>query len=281
MIRRWTFVLAIALGVNLAAAATPDCDRLDDRERQLAERILASEHLYDCCDATISECLAAQPPCPLAVRIADNVCRRVAAGQDERGIRHALSRRARSMIGGGAPAEVDLGAAPILGPEDAPVTVTIYACARCPYCSKLVPELVRATRTPPLDHEIRFVFRIFPIRGHPGSTAAGLGFAAAAEMGRFWPFMLYAYDHFDEFSPELQPGWAAAVGLDPESFETLMADPKTREALVASKKEGLVNHVESTPTLFINGRRWVGDLTADELLDAFAEEADRVGPSTD
>ena len=45
---------------------------------------------------------------------------------------------------------------------------------------------------------------------------------------------------------------------------------------MASKKEGLVNGVEETPTLFINGRRWVGDLEAVEILDALAEEAARV-----
>jgi protein-disulfide isomerase len=55
-----------------------------------------------------------------------------------------------------------------------------------------------------------------------------------------------------------------------------MADPATRETLVASKKEGLANGVEETPTLFINGRRWVGDLEAVEILDAVAEEAARV-----
>jgi protein-disulfide isomerase len=88
--------------------------------------------------------------------------------------------------------------------------------------------------------------------------------------------MLHAYARFDDFSPELQPAWAGAVGLDPAAFEARLADPATRESLVASKKEGLVNGVEATPTLFINGRMWVGDLTAAELLDAIEEEAARV-----
>ncbi len=259
-----------------AAAQTPECDALAGEARLRAEMILATEYLYDCCDDTIERCLAAEPTCRLAVWLAGEVCRRVAEGQDEQRIRRALSRRARSMMGGGNASTVDLGAAAVLGPRDAPVTVTIYACARCPYCSRLIPDLVRAVDGGVLAGDARLAFRIFPIRGHEGSTPAGLGFAAAQSMERFWPFMLVAYEHFDAFSEEAQIGWAQEVGLDPGSFAARVEDPATREALVASKKEGLVNGVEETPTLFVNGRKWVGELGLEDLVSAIREEAARV-----
>jgi len=257
-------------------AQTPVCDALSNGDRRSAETILTTEYLYECCDDTIASCLEAESVCGLAIRLADNVCRRVAEGQDEVRIRRGLSRRARSMVGGGSIAEVDVSTAPVLGSADAPVTLVIYACARCPYCSKLVPELFRAITEEPLAGDVRLVFRVFPIRGHENSTPAGLGFAAAAEMGAFWPFMIEAYTHFDGFSQEQQVVWAETVGMDRREFILLIADPVTRDALVASKKEGLVNGVEETPTLFINGRRWVGDLELDELVDVLAEETDRL-----
>jgi len=274
-------VFALALWCSISSLAqTPVCDSLSDADRKVAEAIMATEYLYDCCDDTIAACLAVDPVCDLAVRLADNVCRRVASGQDEARIRRGLSRRARSMMGRGAPAEIDLSAAPAVGPQDAPVTLVVYACARCPYCSKLVPELYEALTEPPLADDVRMAFRIFPIRGHEGSTPAGLGFAAAVEMDAFWPFLLHAYGHFDEFDPEVQADWAESAGLEREAFQKLMADSATRDSLVASKKEGLVNGVEETPTLFINGRRWVGDLETAEVLDALAEEAERVTASS-
>lgn len=276
MIRVLLIILLVCWWTPTVIAQTLVCDALSDGDRRSAESILATEYVYDCCDDTIAACLEAEPVCDLAVRLADSVCRRVAEGQDEVRIRRGLSRRARSMVGGGAIAEIDLSTAPISGPEDAPVTLVVYACARCPYCSELVPELVRAVAEEPLADDVRLAFRIFPIRGHEGSTPAGLGFAAAAEMGAFWPFMLEAYAHFDEFTPEIQVLWAEAVGLDRVEFEDRITDPATRESLVASKKEGLVNGVEETPTIFINGRRWVGDLEAVELIDVMAEEAERV-----
>jgi len=276
MSRVWWLVLAAALPIESVVAQTPVCDPLRGTDRQLADRILTSEYLYDCCDNTIVSCLQAHPRCGLAARLADNVCRRVAAGQDETRIRRALSRRARSMMSGGEAAVIDLSGAPTVGAEDAPVTVVIYACARCPYCSRLIPTLYDAVSADGLHEDVRLAFRVFPIRGHEGSTPAGLGFAAASRMGAFWPFMLHAYSHFDDYSEERQLDWAAAVGLDRDAFRGLVADPATREILVTSKKEGLANGVEETPTLFINGRRWVGDLDAAELLDAFEEEAARV-----
>ncbi len=276
MTRVVTAILVAVWTAAPAMAQTDTCATLDEMQRRTAEKIMASEYLYDCCDDTISRCLEAQPTCSLAVRLADAVCRRIAAGQDEEGIQRALSRRARSMVGGSNPAEINLSSAPIFGSAEAPVTVVIYACARCPYCSKLIPALYELVDTGALKDDVRLAFRVFPIRGHEGSTDAGLGFAAAAEMDGFWPFMLHAYRHFDDYLAENQVEWANAVGLDHGDFITRLQDPATRESLVASKKEGLVNGVEETPTLFLNGRRWVGDLAIEPLVDAIQEEVARV-----
>ncbi len=269
-------VLVMLVTATTAVAQTATCAALNDNHRRTADKILTSEYLYDCCDETISRCLEARPTCRLAVRLADDVCRRVAAGEDETRIRRALSRRARSMMGGGAPAEIDLAAAPVFGSAEAPVMVVIYACARCPYCSKLIPALYEAVSDGALKGHARLAFRIFPIRGHVGSTEAGLGLAAAETTDRFWPYLLQAYRHFDDYSTERLLEWAAAVGLDSDGFATRMHDPATRETLVTSKKEGLFNGVEETPTVFLNGRRWVGDLTIEELVSAIEEEAERV-----
>ena len=268
--------LVMLLTTGTAEAQTAACAALDERQHGLALKILASEYLWDCCDDTISSCLEAQPTCRLAVRIAENVCRRVASGQDESGIHRALSRRARSMMGGGTPPEIDLSNAPVFGSAEAPVTVVIYACARCPYCSKVIPLLYDAVGDGALQNNARLVFRIFPIRGHDGSTEAGLGLAAAVTIDGFWPYLLESYRHFDDDSAERRLEWAEAVGLDRDEFSARVEDPSTREALIASKKEGLVNGVEETPTFFINHRRWVGDLTIEELVDAIEEVAERI-----
>jgi protein-disulfide isomerase len=275
-----TCLLATTVGSGAAIAQTPVCDRLTGAQQRLAAELLGSEHPYDCCDGTIAACLGQRPVCSLARRLADNVCRRVAEGQEADRIRRALSRRARSMLPSGPAAEIDLEGVPMAGDEDAPITVVVYACARCPFCSKLLPELHDAATGGSLVGKARLYFKLFPIRGHPHSREGGLAFMAAAEQGLFWEFTLHSYANFDDFCVDRLAQWAEAVGMDQEVFAARVADPATREALVESKKEGLRNRVEVTPTVFIDGRRYVGDLTLEELVDVIGEAYDTVQGST-
>jgi protein-disulfide isomerase len=257
-----------------AAAQTPSCEALKPAQHQRAAALLASEHPYDCCDRTIAECLQQTPTCRLAVRLADAVCRQLEAGRDDATIRRSLSRRARSMLPGLGSEELVLGDAPCVGPDDARVTVVVFACARCQLCSEVVPELHAAVTDGPLAGTARLCFKPFPIRGHELSKEGGLAFVAAAAEDRFWPFALHLYTHFDEVSVDSLPGWADAVGL--ERFAELYAAEATREALVESKKQGLRLGVQATPAVFINSRHWVGDLGIEALVDAIQEEHERV-----
>lgn len=279
--------LVLAIGVSLLLLATgaaargtsaphPSCVGLTGDAKALADKLMASQYPYDCCDKTIGECLKQDPVCALAWRLAGDICRRVADGQDEKAIVRGLSRRARSMMPGGKRADIDLNGAPALGPADAPVVVVEYACARCPFCSKITPPLVSAVRQGPLANKVRLIFKPFPIRSHPFSKETGLGLLAAARMGKFWPFLLYSYEHFDDFGVKKQRAWAQAAGLDGAAFEQLVSDPAVRQALIDSKKEGLRNKVEATPTFFINGRKYVGDLDLLELIDVLQEEHERL-----
>ena len=52
--------------------------------------------------------------------------------------------------------------------------------------------------------------------------------------------------------------YAALAGLDPKALAACMKDPATDAAIDADKKEAEDNWVGSTPTFFINGRRFVG-----------------------
>ncbi len=271
------FLVAVLLSAAVGPAAPlPDpCAGLAGSERARALRLLDSLYPYECCDDTIAACLRAPQPCPLAGRLAANVCRRVVAGQDDERIRRALSRRARSVLGGGEAAVIDLAGAPAAGEADAPVTVVIYACPRCPYCARLVPALHTAVTTGSLRGQVRLALRIFPIRGHPGAAEAALLWQAAAAQGRLWPYMLAAYRDFPEDSAAAAERWARAAGLETQRLAAEAASEATREAVVAAKKEGIVNGVTETPTLFINGVRYVGELDVEEIVDVLEEVARR------
>jgi protein-disulfide isomerase len=162
------------------------------------------------------------------------------------------------------------------GDEGAPVVLVVYACARCPFCSKIIPPLYEEVSQGSLKGKARLYFKVFPIRGHAYSKESGLGFAAASLMGAFWPFMLHSYANFDDFCIKRQVEWAEKSGLTPQAFDHMVNAPDTRAMLVESKKEGLRNKVDATPTFFINGRKYVGSLEFKELVDVLEEEYERL-----
>jgi protein-disulfide isomerase len=261
---------------GLSLAGVPACDKLQGEQQSRAQELLNRLHPYDCCDDTLAVCLREKPVCSLVQRLAGNICRRVADGQPADKIERALSRRARSMSPEGKQAAIDLDGFPQTGDPAAPVLVVEYACARCPYCAKITPALVRALTQGVLKGKARLVFKPFPIRSHEFSKETGLGFMAAIHMGKFWEFMLYSYAHFDSFCIKKQAEWAEAAGLDKEAFEKLVNDAGLRDMLIKSKKEGLRNGVDATPTFFIDGRQFFGDMDIEELIDVLEEEADRL-----
>jgi len=273
-------LLASLLAPAPSAAGTPTCKGLSGAQRKLATELLDRQHPYDCCDDTISKCLAAKPTCRLAWRLSETICHRVAAGQDRVRIERALSRRARSMMPGAKPAVIVLDGVPAVGTTDAQVVVVAYACPRCPFCSKLMPALQHAVAEGQLQGKARLYFKVFPTRSHAHSKESALAYLAAARLGRFWEYMGYAYANFDAYAPDKPASWASAVGLDAERFDQLVADPALRQALVANKKEGIVNKVEATPTLFINGRKFHGDVELAELIDVVEEEHERLSGLT-
>ena len=94
---------------------------------------------------------------------------------------------------------------------------------------------------------------------------------SAAKLNRFWPFLLALYDEYGKFSTKKLPNWAEAVGMVRGEFEALMKDPAQRELLVASKQEGLRNRVKATPTVFINGRKYVYEMSIEAIQDVLEE----------
>ncbi len=263
-------LLLTTLASPARAASTATCQKLTAPQAEQARKLLEHWHPHDCCDDSVARCLQQKPTCRLAVRLADDICRRVAAGQDRAQILRQLEQRARSMMPG-KPADIALPLSALTGEADAPVTVVVYACGRCPFCSELVPALQNAVETSALRGKVKLAFKVFPIRNHPHSKEAGLAMLAAQRQGKLWPYLKYSYGHYDDFDLAVLGTWAEASGMDRARFERELEEAALRQELVASKKEGLRNGVDATPTVFIAGQRYTGELEIEVLIDVIDE----------
>jgi protein-disulfide isomerase len=267
-----SFVLLLAAWVASPAwALPPACASLTESERARADALLAGLYIHDCCDQPLAACLEQQPRCRLADRMADNLCGRVAAGQEDADIRLAFQQRARTALPVGEPAQHGLEGAPVAGDPDAPIQLVAYSAPRGWHCARMVPGVHQAVTEGSLQGKVRFYFRPFPLRSNEHGKEAGLAFLAAHELGAFWELALHSYANFDDFSLEGQQRWFAQLGLDSAEMERIIADPATLEALKASKREGVELGVSATPTFFIDGHLYRGEMEVAELIDTLEE----------
>lgn len=274
--KKTTLLAACILLFSLTAnAQTNTCEQLEGDKKTLAKKIMDSQHPYSCCDDTISNCLQKKSPCKLVNRLAENICYRVKRGESEKKIVLRLTRRAQSMNPYASKSKINNNGYPAAGNHKAPVSLTIYACARCPFCSKLVPQVYTAVTTGVLKDKVKLYFKPFPLKSHEYSKEGGLAMVAALHMGKFWDYLLRLYSNFDMFCIDKLDDWAKVEGLDPQKFTKMMKDPIIRKQLIECKKEGLANKVNATPALFINKRKYTGFLDMKEVIDVLEEEYER------
>jgi hypothetical protein len=270
-----SIALASLLWAHQAQAAPPACEALTAPEQARASALMGELPIHDCCDQPLATCLEQQPRCRLADRMASNLCQRVAAGQGDDDIRRAFQLRAWTMQPYGEPASYDLEGAPTAGDPEAPIQLVVYSAPRGWHCARMVPGVYEAVTEGALAGKVRLWVRPFPLRSNEHGKEAGLAFLAAHELGRFWDLALYSYANFDAFSLEAQQRWFQQLGLDGAEMERLMADPALLERLTASKREGVELGVGSTPTFFIDGQLYRGEIELPELIDTLEEAWER------
>jgi len=268
-------VPVLAQEVPWARLPNVDSASLDDSIRQRAEAVMGKERCYFECPGTVLECVKANPPTGTALRVAGFIVRQVVRGKADKDIHSDLMERAKSAHPF-KPVTLDLKDAPCLGSLEAPVVVAAFADFDCPFCREVSPILKKIAQ----DHpgKVTYCLKLFPVKGH-GEIAVETSKAgiAAFRQGKFWEFHDLMYRNFEKHSDSDVLGYVASLGLDAPKFVSTRESQETRDAVVASKREGLKLGVKSTPTIYVNGKLYAGEKSAVELLDRIQEELELPG----
>jgi protein-disulfide isomerase len=153
------------------------------------------------------------------------------------------------------------------GPAGARVTLVEYADFECPSCGA-AHDVIQAARRAFGDN-LRLVFRHFPLRdSHPHALDAARAAEAAAEQGQFWPMhdRLFSGDEPHLRQADLR-GYATEIGVTPEKV-VWPATQFVEDRVEADFNSGVRSGVRGTPTLFVDGVRYRGDVTVRALLTA-------------
>ena len=160
-------------------------------------------------------------------------------------------------------AQIRMTDAPTLGDPKAPVTIVEYSDFECPVCRNLHDAL--RTMLPNYAGKVRVIFKDFPIEQlHPWARTAAIAGRCAYQQKpeAFWKVYDLIYDNQEVISAANAWGkmvdYASQSGLDSEAFKSCMASPEASVAVNASHANGEKLEVNSTPTVFVNGRRMVG-----------------------
>jgi len=156
----------------------------------------------------------------------------------------------------------------VLGKADAPVTIIEYASMTCPHCANFHKTTYPALKTKYIDTgKVRFIFREFPL-DDLAAAASMLARCAGGEKSLALIDVLFAsQDKWAVREPLpalLQIGRQA--GFTQATFDECLKDQKLYNNILAMRERGSKDYkVESTPTLFVNGKVIKGGISIEEL----------------
>jgi len=104
-------------------------------------------------------------------------------------------------------------------------------------------------------HDVKVVFKNFPLSSHNFAMKAAVAAMAADSQGKFWEFYDLLFKNYNRLNDQKIQEIALTVGLNQEEFEKKKNDPAITQQINQDLSEGQQVGVRGTPTVFINGIR--------------------------
>ena len=162
-----------------------------------------------------------------------------------------------------------------LGKDIAPVTVIEYSSLTCPHCAQF-----HQTTFPILKREfietgkVRFVFRDFPL---DQLALSGSMVARCAGRNKYFAFIDTLFAQQTSWANDPNPLEALSRiarlgGLSQANFNKCLKDKKIADKIIKQRMNGDKKFaINSTPTIIINGRKFSGGLSVEQLRALLSE----------
>ena len=124
--------------------------------------------------------------------------------------------------------------------------------------------------------DVKVVFKNFPLSSHRFALKAAAAALAAERQGKFWEFHDRLFENYNRLNDQTIGQIASALNLDLVEFEKSMRDPAIEEKIRQDVYDGRQAGVNSTPSVFINGRR-LRNRSLEGFQEAIEKELQRLG----
>ena len=176
-------------------------------------------------------------------------------------------------------------ASPILGDENAPLTLIEFGDYQCTYCKKFFRETVESILINYVETgKVKMLFKDFivvdgAVGGNDSMNAANAAHCAN-DQGMFWQFHSTLYNNWAGegtgwVSSEQLNKFANTLELDMDEFSNCVSELKWKKLVNASHDDAVALGVTATPTFFvIDENRNVLKITGAQHYDVFKEVFD-------
>ena len=250
-----------------------DTSQLTTRERQQWSSHV-TELLAPCKDQPVSlaQCVTENRSCKACLPAAKFLLTQVRQGRTP-----SLAEAAfRARFSPDQVKQIELGDSPSQGPDSAAVTIVEWADFECPACRAAKPMVEEVMQKYPSG--VRLVFKHFPLAIHENAEKAARAAVAAQRQGKFWEMHHGLFDKEPPLNLPVLERIAKSANLDMNAWKADLDSEAVADVVARDRKQGEQVELTGTPTLFINGRRFVsaGDQQAD-LLEWIGLELELLG----
>ena len=159
------------------------------------------------------------------------------------------------------------------GADQARVQVVEFIDFQCPSCKAMAEAMALLHKE--YEGRVLFVVKNFPLdkqchtnmqhSPHPHACAIAVLARCAGQYGKFWQYHDLAFAQQHEADDDAVIEWAKQVGLSEEQITACQTSQgildKIKDDIALARKIG----VEATPTVFINGKKYLGGAQVDVL----------------
>jgi protein-disulfide isomerase len=163
--------------------------------------------------------------------------------------------------------DVKVGKLPVLGEENAPVTIVEFSDFQCPFCRSFFEDTYAQLKKEYIDTgKVKLSYRHLPLDFHPAAQVSAEAAECANDQGKFWEYhdLLYQEQAKQgtgtiQYTKDDIKTWMSAIpGLDQQTFSECVDAGKHTQVVKDDASYGASVGVSATPSFFVNGQKVEG-----------------------